>query len=139
MYLQNGRKRGIKTKIDCDRTAAKTRRRVTLGDVWPGAVLALVCGNTNLHNQGDIRVVNTSGRHIAREHDGGGRGAELVADARAMRLALARVNFEHGDAHGVEELGVKLRASCADEEGDDFELRFGAHVRENSLKRGGQR
>ncbi len=104
--------------------------------MWPGAVLALVCGNTNLHDQGNIRVVNTSGRHIAGEHDGGGCGAELVAHARAMRLALARVNFEHGDAHGVEELGVKLRASRADEECDDFELRFGAHVRENGLRKG---
>ncbi len=52
-----------------------------------------------------------------------------------MRLALARVDFQNRDAHCVEELGVELGASGADEEGDDFELRFGSHVRKDGLRK----
>ena len=67
-----------------------------------GDALALVCRHPNLYNQSDIWVIHASRRHVTGEHDGGCGGTKLVADARAVRLALARVDFENGDAHGVE-------------------------------------
>ena len=67
-----------------------------------GNALALVCRHPNLYNQSDIWVIHASRRHVTGEHDGGRGGTKLVADARAVRLALARMDFENGDAHGVE-------------------------------------
>lgn len=64
---------------------------------------------TDLHHEGDIRVVHSTSRDVRAEHDAGALAVpKLVGCLGALRLALARVHLQHRDAHGLEELAVEL-------------------------------
>ncbi len=66
--------------------------------------------------------VATGGAHPA-------TGTECVRGLCARRLALARVDLQHRQAHGVEELGVELREPRRHEKGDDLVTKQAAQLR----------
>ena len=71
---------------------------------------------THLDDGRHVRVVHATCRDIGREHDEVGALAELVGNARAVRLRLAGVHLEHGRAERDEELRVHLSHARGGEE-----------------------
>lgn len=75
----------------------------------------------DLDNEGYVGVVDAARRHVGAEHDAAAlAGAELVGRLGTLRLALARVHLQHGDAHGLEELAVELRHARRHKESHDL-------------------
>ena len=65
--------------------------------------------NVHLDDGGDVGIVHAARRHVGGEHDKVGSVAELVGDARAVRLRLSRVHLEDGVAELLEELRMAGR------------------------------